>query len=99
MESYGIFRFIEESMEPQSPSHKAQSEESPVPVHQQNLLTSIRDTRLDTRPRTEIEDDDATESTSRTDDDSVLRDAFSFLHASAVADEDEDEDEIVWDVG
>lgn len=83
----------DEKFEPQ-PASNIQGEEPSLPISQQNLLASIRDTRLDTR--VENDDDNMTEETSRTDDD-VLRDAFQFLHASAENDEEEQDDEIVWD--
>ena len=66
----------------------AQDVDDPViPIHQQQLLASIRDTSLDFIPK-DLDDDNMTERTSRTDDD-VVRDAFKHLN--------EDEDEIVWD--
>ncbi|KAG6919120.1 hypothetical protein DXG01_008927 [Tephrocybe rancida] len=89
---YGsVFSVRDEIVEPQFPP-SAQAEA--VPIGQQNLLVSIRDTRrLDTEP----EEDNMTEVTSRTDDE-VLRDAFNFLHAPNDDNEDDDEEEeIVWD--
>jgi len=58
----------------------------PVPLHQQQLLSDIRDARMDVRP----DDDNITEGTD------VLREAFDFLHTDQPEDEDQD-DEIVWD--
>ncbi|RDB17335.1 Protein SMG7 [Hypsizygus marmoreus] len=78
-ESYGIYRFVEELMEPEKPQPRPQGEEVVVSLHQQNLLTSIRDTRFDTRPTKEREEDNMTELTSHTDDD-IFHDVFQALH-------------------
>ena len=73
----------------------AQDVDDPViPIRQQQLLATIRDTSLDLLPK-DPDDDNMTEHTSRTDDD-VVRDAFKFLTEGDI--EDEDEDEIVWDL-
>ncbi|KAF5384215.1 hypothetical protein D9615_003379 [Tricholomella constricta] len=89
-----FYSFIDELVEPQQVA-RPEANEGIVPIVQQHLLASIRDTRLDSRLDKDNEDDNMTEITSRTDDD-VLRDAFQFLHASSEHGEDE-EDEIVWD--
>ena len=75
----------------------AQGVDDPViPIRQQQLLATIRDTSLDLLPK-DPDDDNMTEHTSRTDDD-VVRDAFRFLNTEGdIEDMDEDEDEIVWD--
>lgn len=60
-----------------------------MPIGQQNLLTSIRDTR---RVDKELEEDNMTEAT-----DEVLREAFNFLNTPGDDNEvDDEEDEIVW---
>ena len=67
-----------------------------IPIRQQQLLATIRDTSFGLLPK-DADDDNMTERTSRTDDD-VVRDAFKFLNAEEdVEDMDEEEDEIVWD--
>ena len=75
----------------------AQDVDDPViPIRQQQLLATIRDTSLNLLPK-DPDDDNMTEQTSRTDDD-VVRDAFRFLNTEGdIEDMDEDEDEIVWD--
>ncbi|KAG6811356.1 hypothetical protein H0H92_007821 [Tricholoma furcatifolium] len=91
---YGpVFSVRDDVVEPQLP-HAVQAEESNVPIGQQKLLTSIRDTRrLDTVP----DEDNVTEAASQTDDD-VIRSAFDFLNApSNDNDVDDEEDKIVWD--
>ncbi|KAG6884091.1 hypothetical protein C0993_001492 [Termitomyces sp. T159_Od127] len=76
-------------IEPQLPP-ATQTVESNVPIGQQNLLTSIRDTR---RVDKELEEDNMTEAT-----DEVLREAFNFLNVPGNDNEvDDEEDEIVWD--
>ena len=73
-----------------------QDDEPIIPIRQQQLLATIRDTSLDLLPK-DHDDDNMTELTSRTDDD-VVRDAFKFLNREeAIEDVDEEEDEIVWD--
>jgi protein SMG7 len=67
-----------------------------VPIHQQQLLATIRDNSLDLHPKRDPDADDMTELTSRTDDDPV-RDAFKFLNTSEDIVDDDEEDEIVWD--
>lgn len=57
-----------------------------------NLMTTLRERRLDLRAELDFDEDDMTEITSRTDDD-VVRDAFRFLDTS---DNEERDDEIVW---
>ncbi|KAF8062180.1 hypothetical protein FPV67DRAFT_259421 [Lyophyllum atratum] len=81
--SYYTFR--DEIMEPLQTLH-VQAEESVVPIDQQVLLTSIRDSHADQRK----DEDNMTELTSRTDEDSIVDAAFRHL------DEDQDE-QIVWD--
>ncbi|KNZ81029.1 Protein SMG7, partial [Termitomyces sp. J132] len=90
---YGfVFSVRDDIIEPQLPP-TTRAEESNVPIGQQNLLTSIRDTR---RVDKEPEEDNMTEATSRTDDE-VLREAFNFLNAPGQDNEvDDEEDEIVW---
>ncbi|KAF8960934.1 hypothetical protein BDZ97DRAFT_1760391 [Flammula alnicola] len=82
------------------PSHTEMTtvaEDANVPIDQQELLATIRDTSLGLHPRRNPDDDDMTEFTSRTDDDPV-GDAFKFLNTSEdVVDEDQQDDEIVWD--
>ena len=74
----------------------AQDVDDPVvPIRQQQLLATIRDTSMDLLP-IDPDDDNMTEGTSRTDDD-VVRDAFKFLNKEDVEDMDEEDDEIVWD--
>ncbi|KAG6890239.1 hypothetical protein C0992_002767 [Termitomyces sp. T32_za158] len=86
---YGfVFSVRDDIIEPQLPP-VAQTEEINVPIGQQNLLTSIRDTR---RVDKELEEDNMTEAT-----DEVLREAFNFLNAPGDGnDVDDEEDEIVW---
>ncbi|KAG6815676.1 hypothetical protein H0H87_012342 [Tephrocybe sp. NHM501043] len=92
--SYGtVFSVRDDIVEPQLPP-PTQGETSNVPIGQQNLLASIRDTR---RVDKEPEEDNMTEVTSRTDDE-VLRAAFNFLHAPGDNDDvDDEKEEIVWD--
>ncbi|KAG6865602.1 hypothetical protein C0991_001026 [Blastosporella zonata] len=92
---YGfVFSVRDDIVEPQLPP-PTQAEASNVPIGQQNLLVSIRDTRrLDKEP----EEDNMTEVTSRTDDE-MLRAAFNFLNAPGDDQEidDEEDEQIVWD--
>ncbi|KAG6889930.1 hypothetical protein C0995_013454 [Termitomyces sp. Mi166 len=89
---YGsVLSVRDDIIEPQLPP--TTQAETNVPIGQQNLLTSIRDTR---RVDKEPEEDNMTEATSRTDDE-VLREAFNFLNAPGDDKEvDDEEDEIVW---
>jgi protein SMG7 len=66
-------------------------QDSAAEIRQQKVLAAVRDLRVDSPVEMELEDDNMTEITSRTDED-VLRDAFRFLDTSA-----EEDDEIVWD--
>ncbi|KAF8153018.1 hypothetical protein B0H34DRAFT_662751 [Crassisporium funariophilum] len=83
-----------------TPSHTEIShdiEDPVVPIRQQQLLATIRDTSLGLLPQRDPDDDNMTELTSRTDDD-VVRDAFKFLNAEEEVELDDGEDEeIVWD--
>ena len=76
----------------------AQDVDDPViPIRQQQLLATIRDTSLGLLSKNP-DDDNMTEHTSRTDDD-VVRDAFRFLNTEGDSEDmDEEEDEIVWDL-
>lgn len=97
MESYGIFRFTEETNGPEQTLHKIHDEESVPPVPQQNSFTSIG--HANKEPVTELEDDNMTEVTSHTGDD-VVSDVFRVPPLSVEEDgEDNEEEQIVWDLG
>jgi len=84
-------------VKPQPASIQAQDSGSgpaETTVQEQQLLTAIRDTKMELHPKP-ADEDQMTEFTSRTDED-VVRDAFKFLNNSDTADDEEDE-EIVWD--
>ncbi|KAG6820008.1 hypothetical protein H0H93_006554 [Arthromyces matolae] len=89
------FAVRDDVVEPQVPS-TAHTEGNNNTIGQQNLLATIRDTR---RVDRELEEDNMTEVTSRTDDE-VLREAFNHLNApgtdNEVDEEEEDGEEIVW---